>query len=561
MDIKKRIEVLNDGFVELVDRMGDDYSIIRSARVSTGATLKKGDEKDKGLIRYMYKNNHMTPFEQVVFTFHLKLPLFVNQQLLRHRTFCLAGDTQIQFDLPSDIKKGKYRRMSMSIKEFYRKWNENDFLKERLSKMNIRALNESTGEIIHSNVKNVFYNGKEVVNKYTFGNNYSIVCTENHKVLTLSGWMKIEDAYQHNIPVSVIARMQDKEIINSQTSYIEINEDKEAWKIIPNYSKYEVSNFGRVRSFNTTSNKNNKERSEEFKILKQPIANTGYPVVNISSDQKQRRVCPIHHLVYRVFNNQTIEEGNAKKEIRHLDGNKLNNKLENLSEDLYVENVNDRVKFKELPYLIRVFYGFQKKEIIGIDDVYDLEMDSEYPNFIINEGIVVHNSFNQESARYKEIKDSDFFPENWRIQDTKNKQNSFNDKDLNNHKPIIDGMVKGLYERSNLIYKELLKRGVAREQARTVMPVGQYTEIYFTVDLRNLLHFLDLRNHEHAQYEIRVYAQAIKEILESIEGLKWTMGIYNEINYLENLFSQALNKYKNFDALKDYLEKFINVEV
>ena len=65
-------------------------------------------------------------------------------------------------------------------------------------------------------------------------------------------------------------------------------------------------------------------------------------------------------------------------------------------------------------------------------------------------------------------------------------------------------------------YRALLDAGVARELARAVLPVSTYSRMYATVDLHNLFHFLRLRLHEHAQYEIRVYAQAMLELIESI---------------------------------------------
>lgn len=80
-------KVLDYGFVELVDMMGDDYRILQSARVSTGGSESKGDSKDKGLIRYLYKNEHLTPFEQVTLTWHVKAPIFVFRQWHRHRTW------------------------------------------------------------------------------------------------------------------------------------------------------------------------------------------------------------------------------------------------------------------------------------------------------------------------------------------------------------------------------------------------------------------------------------------------------------------------------------------
>ncbi len=82
-----RIEVLDHGFVELIDCMGDDYRILQAARVSTGGTGKTTEEKDKMLIDYLYRNNHSSPFEKVVLEFHVKCPIFVVRQWFRHRTW------------------------------------------------------------------------------------------------------------------------------------------------------------------------------------------------------------------------------------------------------------------------------------------------------------------------------------------------------------------------------------------------------------------------------------------------------------------------------------------
>ena len=78
--------VLDHGYVEIIDIMGDDYRILQSARISTGGEAEKGEKQDRGLIRYLYKNEHLTPFEQVVVTFRVKCPIFVARQWMRHRT-------------------------------------------------------------------------------------------------------------------------------------------------------------------------------------------------------------------------------------------------------------------------------------------------------------------------------------------------------------------------------------------------------------------------------------------------------------------------------------------
>ncbi len=80
----KVIHVLDHGEVELIDFMGSDQSILRAARVSTGSNPSKGEVEDRGLIRYLKRNQHWSPFEQTAFTFRMKMPIFVARQLMRH---------------------------------------------------------------------------------------------------------------------------------------------------------------------------------------------------------------------------------------------------------------------------------------------------------------------------------------------------------------------------------------------------------------------------------------------------------------------------------------------
>jgi thymidylate synthase (FAD) len=76
---------LDKGFVRLVDYLGGDERVVQSARVSYGAGTKTFRE-DAALIDYLLRNRHTSPFEQVVLTFHIKLPIFVARQWIRHRT-------------------------------------------------------------------------------------------------------------------------------------------------------------------------------------------------------------------------------------------------------------------------------------------------------------------------------------------------------------------------------------------------------------------------------------------------------------------------------------------
>ena len=83
--LEKSFPVLDHGFVRLVDYMGSDARIVAAARTSYGAGTKTARE-DKKLIDYLLRHEHTSCFEQVVFTFHLKMPIFVARQLVRHRT-------------------------------------------------------------------------------------------------------------------------------------------------------------------------------------------------------------------------------------------------------------------------------------------------------------------------------------------------------------------------------------------------------------------------------------------------------------------------------------------
>lgn len=79
------LEVLDHGFVRVVDYMGDDNAVVQAARVSYGKGTKKVNQ-DRGLIRYLMRHWHTTPFEMCEIKFHVKLPIFIARQWIRHRT-------------------------------------------------------------------------------------------------------------------------------------------------------------------------------------------------------------------------------------------------------------------------------------------------------------------------------------------------------------------------------------------------------------------------------------------------------------------------------------------
>jgi len=139
------IKCLDKGFVRLVDSMGGDDAIVQAARVSYGQGTSKVSQ-DRGLIRYLMRHRHSTPFEMVEFKFHCKMPIFVARQWVRHRTanineyslryseardeFYFPDPEHIQFqsalnkqgrmgDVPNDLKQ--------KVRDYFKQISETSF--------------------------------------------------------------------------------------------------------------------------------------------------------------------------------------------------------------------------------------------------------------------------------------------------------------------------------------------------------------------------------------------------------------------------------------------------
>jgi thymidylate synthase (FAD) len=80
-----RIDLLDDGFVRLDAQMGDDLSVVNAARVSFGSHADELDDRNKGLVRFLMRERHGTPFEHNAFRFHVRCPIFVAREWFRHR--------------------------------------------------------------------------------------------------------------------------------------------------------------------------------------------------------------------------------------------------------------------------------------------------------------------------------------------------------------------------------------------------------------------------------------------------------------------------------------------
>ena len=147
-------------------------------------------------------------------------------------------------------------------------------------------------------------------------------------------------------------------------------------------------------------------------------------------------------------------------------------------------------------FVMRQWY----KHVVGI------ETTSSYPT--------KDHAWNEISGRYTPVTDY-YIPEVWRKQSQDNKQASEGELDDLHQKRMTH-----LYERYLLeverVYETMIQTGMAKEQARVVLPLSQYTEVYWTASFQAIMNFIDLRDEKTAQWEIQQYAKCLKEMMYDI---------------------------------------------
>ena len=132
-------------------------------------------------------------------TVQLKYWRAIHSEFMTHRTFCLSGDSVLEFDLPSGSSKNpKHRRIFlMTIKEFVEKWYNGDSLgrdmKWRLSTMKIRQLNEDSNKICNCNIKDCVFSGYKEVFEIKTSSGKTVKGSKDHRILTVNGWKIIDD--------------------------------------------------------------------------------------------------------------------------------------------------------------------------------------------------------------------------------------------------------------------------------------------------------------------------------------------------------------------------------
>lgn len=151
-------------------------------------------------------------------------------------------------------------------------------------------------------------------------------------------------------------------------------------------------------------------------------------------------------------------------------------------------------------------------------EMVELKFHLKMPIFIMRQHVRHRTaSLNEYSGRYSEMTDEFYLPDIDRFQG-QHKDNKQASGDVLNSEDSLK-MQQGIEfhsEVSYTLYQELLSMGLAREVARTVLPVSNFTECYWKINLKNFLHYIKLRMHSHAQYEIRVMAEAMWSLVKPL---------------------------------------------
>ncbi|MEA2460443.1 MAG: hypothetical protein QOH90_620 [Actinomycetota bacterium] len=383
-DKENELLVFDHGFVRLDDSMATDLSVVNSARVSFAVRQDMMEERDKGLIKFLMRERHGSPFEHNSFRFHIRTPIFVAREWFRHRIGCLTGDAEVTF-----VNNTGAVAFTKTMEELWMQWHGDGSPKalERVKQMELRILNEASGVFETGHISDVVDKGEQPVYRVVLRDGKRLRATENHRLFTSDGWATLRDA-----------------------------------------------------------------------------------VGLVGSGPKARRT---------------------------------------RAADLMV---NGRVAYADADAEVLVAHPVEVVAVdyVGVEQTYDLCVEGPWHNFVAN-GIVVHNSFNEESARYHKLSDDFYVPEPGAVRSQAGKPGAYFFEPAGEE--LADetrGTFNRIYKDLFAEYEALLEKGVAKELARAILPFGIYTQFYWTLNARSLMNFLSLRNSETAQYEIRVYAEAVE---------------------------------------------------
>ncbi|MEV7968641.1 FAD-dependent thymidylate synthase [Sphaerisporangium sp. NPDC088356] len=518
------MEFLSDVTVELVRHSAADSDVVWAARVSTAGeqsleAVDQDAERSKGLINYLMRDRHGSPFEHNSMTFFISAPILVFREFHRHRVgWCLAGDSEIT--LVSE--KGHVRRRT--IAELYQLWhhgvedmsprsgggvswheragkwnaqvrqgNRSHYLgphdtresaeravaafraenpSRRLRKLDsvrrdhVRCHDETTLLASRARILDVMESGVKRLVRLSTASGRSLRCSVDHAVLTPEGWRKAGEL-----------EAGDRVMIGGTGPH-------------PSEALVPPSLLRGIGVWTSM---------QRLRLIKETdtcyLCSERFPREELALDH----VIPVAADLLKALDESNLAPACLPCHRRKSDSEQAPAKR------------GGKVAVAKPDSIVSIDDG-------GEEMTYDLSVEGPWHNFLAN-GIVVHNSYNEESGRYRELRPVFYVPGRERklVQEGKPGRYRFVEGDDEQHKLVADTMERS-YRQSYEAYQEMLAAGVAREVARAVLPVGLFSSMYATCNARSLMHFLSLRTKDERASVPSFPQREIEMVAEKMEA-------------------------------------------
>lgn len=514
----------SDITADLVRGAAADSDVIWAARVSTAGeqsleALQQDPDKSEGLINFLMRDRHGTPFEHNSMTFFISAPIFVFREFQRHRSgWCLAGDTEITLQ----GKDGSLRRRT--IAELHQQWHVGVEDRIEAGKGGVtwhkksekwRAQVKQKGETHHLGLHDSREAAEAAVAEFRALNpskrtrklesvrRNHVRCFDERTLL--AGRARIVDVMESGVKQLLRLTTASGKQLRCSKDHAILTPD--GWR-----KAGELAVGDSVMTGGTAA------RPSE--ALVPPSLRRGIGVW--TSMQRNRLIDEqdVCYLCSRVFPREALELDHVVPVALDL-GKALDEKnLAPACGDCHTAKSAGEQALARRGGKVALAKADLVTGIVedGEEMTYDLSVEGPWHNFLAG-GIVVHNSYNEESGRYRELQPVFYVPDEDRklVQQGRPGRYEFVDGTPEQHRTVSSAM-EAAYREAYERYQEMLAAGVAREVARAVLPVGLFSSMYATCNARSLMHFLSLRTkREHAavpsfpQREIEMVAERMEE--------------------------------------------------